>query len=349
MPASASSARTRSRSATRTTYRCQTCSLPGSDPRQDHAVDVGEQLVVASRPPRPLGRSSRRAGAAWRRARRACSVSSRELVPTHAVLVLADAAVVAQRPHAVGELVVVGEHGAGVAVGAEVLAGVEAGGRDRRRASRRGGRAGVAPWDCAASSTSTHVVADRRAELPRPAPPGRRGARRSTARVRSVTPLRPARRGRCRKSASQSTSTRSAPTRATASAVATKVLAGTITSSPGPIPAAAQRAAPARRCRCRRRRSGRRRRTRRTPPRTRATSGPSTNAPASITSSIAEAHLVGDLGVLQPQVHQRDARHRGCVDGRAVAMIVMVQLVRSWPGSAQARRRTQPPGCRGRA
>jgi hypothetical protein len=52
------------------------------------------------------------------------------------VAVLGDSAVVGDRPYQVGEFLVVGEHRARVAVGAEVLAGVEAGGRDAAAARR---------------------------------------------------------------------------------------------------------------------------------------------------------------------------------------------------------------------
>ena len=178
IPASASSARTRSRSGTRTTYRCQTCSLPGAARRPDDLVDAREQLVVARGARRGARRSSRAAASSLAFSTTACSVSSREFQPTDLVLVLHPAAVVAQEPDGLRDRVVVREHGARVAVGAEVLARVEA--RPGRDADRPG-RATVLARALRLRRVLDHddalVAAHRRRRPPPSGPSGRRGAR----------------------------------------------------------------------------------------------------------------------------------------------------------------------------
>ena len=120
-------------------------SLPARPPGRATPCDVGEQLVVAARRPAGAARSTRPGGRAWpaarrparrragsscrRRRARTCSASRGRRVSRTRAAISASSV----------------DHRAGVAGGAEVLAGVEAGRRDDAERARAAGRAGARP------------------------------------------------------------------------------------------------------------------------------------------------------------------------------------------------------------
>ena len=136
---------------------------------------------------------------------------------------------------------VVGGHRAGVAGGTEVLAGVEAGRADAAQAAR------AAPVQRGRPATGRRprragCRARRRSRASRPT--GASWPKRCTAAtawVRGVMAASTASGSIRSRSSSTSTGTGTAPMREAASAVAMKVLAGMITSPPGPHPGGAQR------------------------------------------------------------------------------------------------------------
>ena len=153
---------------------------------------------------------------------------------------LRSAAVGAEKRDTAGDLGSSVSHRTGVAGGAEVLARVEA-----RAAARPS-----APASATGPATRPAIARHPRrrgagasaigSELARRAPSGRRGDR--DDRPRAGRHRRLDRGGSMRRcSASTSTSTGTAPIRDTASAVAMKVFAGRMTSSPGPDPDGAER------------------------------------------------------------------------------------------------------------
>ena len=170
---------TSSRLGTRTTYRCQTCSLPGRVVGSRTPARAGEQRVVDAQRPPGAAAFHRRSRRSLARSTTACSVSSRELKPIGCARTSPGCRgrrAAARRCASSSSSVITAP---AVAVGAEVLARVEAGGAPRCRRSRRTVPCRVAPWDCAASSTTSDAaVGERGRQAARTARSGRRGRRR---------------------------------------------------------------------------------------------------------------------------------------------------------------------------
>ena len=223
--------------------------------------------------------------------------------PDHDVLVLPPLAEIAQQPDLVGELLVVGRDGARVAVGAEILARIEA---ERGDPAERPATTPLVARTVSLAGIldegETLLVADRLQRI---------GVERVAEEVDSDDRLRAVGDGPCDLvdvdlggPGSQSTSTGVAPSRSTGRIEAMNVFAGAITSSPGPISERLERELDRRGAGCDADAVARRRSTRPTPPRSAPTSSPRMYCVDATASRTALVDLVLDRGVLALQIDE---------------------------------------------